>query len=98
MDQPIFSNLEVDEISGNYFKTASRWALFITITYIVCILWYSLLLLANNDGLNTAYNKVMTTQQLNIAIGALVAILIVVFVIILVITYFFLVASIHIKR
>jgi hypothetical protein len=98
MDQPIFKNLEVDEISGNYFKTASKWALFISIVYIACILLLTVMPLTNSDKINTTYNEVMTTQQVDLAIGAIIAILIIAFAIILVITYFFLLASIHIKR
>jgi glycopeptide antibiotics resistance protein len=86
MDQPIFKNLEVDEISGNYFKTASKWALFISIVYIACILLLTVMLLTNSDKINTTYNEVMTTQQVDLAIGAIIAILIIAFAIILVIT------------
>lgn len=98
MDQPIFKNLEVDEISGNYFKTASRWSIFISIVYIVCMLLIGIVLLANNDNLTYTYSRVMSTQQLNIALGALVAILIIAVVIILIITFFFLMSAIQIKK
>src|SRR5882724_2158751 len=63
MDQHIINNLEVDEITGNYFKDTAKWARFIAIVYIVCIVLVALVLIVNSKAIFDAVNTYMAKRQ-----------------------------------
>jgi heme/copper-type cytochrome/quinol oxidase subunit 2 len=106
MEESVFKSLEVDELSGNYFRTASRWGIFISIVYLVLILLFGLMIFVISAGFSEGFNEgfsegisryMPSLEGMNI-LRVLMIVFVIVGIIFLIVTYFFLTGCLHIKK
>lgn len=97
MDQPTTTNLEVDEVSGNYFKDAGKWARFVGWVYICCIIFAGGVIALNSGAFMRAINNYTFNRQVRMEASLMGILIALDMVALLVISWFILRAANHIR-